>query len=108
MQPSYSVSLINSYEQQQRKISSPCNSTKTNAVELNRDRIKNREMIRESQRIAMMVLSRLDEWGWSQLRLAEEMQVSPQQVIKIVRGKERLDVETRIKLQSILKVDSML
>lgn len=81
---------------------------KTNAVELNRDRIKNREMIRESQRIAMMVLSRLDEWGWSQLRLAEEMQVSPQQVIKIVRGKERLDVETRIKLQSILKVDSML
>ena len=77
---------------------------KTNTIEKNRKLIKNRERIRESQRIAMMVLSRLDEWGWSQRRLAEELQVSPQQVTKIVKGKENLTLETIVKLQSILKI----
>lgn len=67
-------------------------------------RIKNRAMLRESQQIAIKVLMKLDELGWSQKYLAREMEVSPQQITKIVSGKENLTIETQIKLQNILKI----
>jgi transcriptional regulator with XRE-family HTH domain len=67
-------------------------------------RVKNRDMLRESQRIALKVLSKLDELGWTQKKLAEAMQVSPQQITKIVSGKENLTIETQVKLQRILNI----
>lgn len=67
-------------------------------------RIKNREMLRESQKIALKILTRLDELVWTQKDLAREMGVSPQQVNKIVSGKENLGLETQIKLQRILDI----
>ena len=79
-------------------------SEKTNSVEKNRARIKNRVMLRESQNIAMKVLDKLDEIGWSQRKLAIEMGVSPQQITKIVKGQENLTLETQIKLQNILNI----
>jgi len=77
---------------------------KTDTIERNRKRIKNRAMLRESQQIASKVLIKLDELGWSQKKLAEEMDVSPQQITKIVSGKENLTIETQIKLQNILNI----
>jgi transcriptional regulator with XRE-family HTH domain len=77
---------------------------KTNTVERNRERIKNRAYLRESQGIALKVLDKLDELGWSQVRLANEMSVSPQQITKIVSGKENLTIETQIKIQNILDI----
>lgn len=77
---------------------------KANTVERNRERIKNRAMLKESQNIALKILVKLDEPGWSQIRLAKEMDVTPQQVNKIVRGKENLTLETQVKLQSILDI----
>ena len=68
-------------------------------------RIKNREMLRESQQIALKVLMKLDNLGWSQKDLAKKMEVTPQQITKIVSGKENLTIETQIKLQNILDVD---
>jgi transcriptional regulator with XRE-family HTH domain len=67
-------------------------------------RIKNRDMLRESQQIALKVLIKLDELGWSQKKLAAEMGVSPQQITKIVSGKENLTTETQVKLQKILDI----
>lgn len=67
-------------------------------------RIKNREMLRESQKIALKILTRLDELNWTQKDLAREMEVSPQQVNKIVSGKENLGLGTQIKLQNILDI----
>jgi transcriptional regulator with XRE-family HTH domain len=67
-------------------------------------RIKNRAMLRESQQIALKVLIKLDDLGWSQKDLAKEMGVSPQQITKIVSGKENLTIETQIKLQNILDI----
>jgi ribosome-binding protein aMBF1 (putative translation factor) len=67
-------------------------------------RIKNREVLRESQRIALKVLTKLDELNWSQKDLAHKMKVSPQQVNKIVSGKENLTLETLVKLQSVLDI----
>lgn len=76
----------------------------TNTVAKNRDRIKNRAMLRESQNIALKVLEKLEEIRWSQRKLAKEMGVTPQQITKIVKGQENLTLETQIKLQSILKI----
>lgn len=76
----------------------------TNTLQKVKERIKNRAMLRESQKIALKVLLKLDELGWKQTDLAREMGVSPQQISKIVSGKENLSIETQIKLQTILDV----
>ncbi|MFM2316105.1 MAG: hypothetical protein RLZZ155_437 [Bacteroidota bacterium] len=73
-------------------------------MERNRERIRNRAMLRESQQIALKVLMKLDELGWSQKDLAKSMAVTPQQITKIVSGKENLTIETQIKLQNILDI----
>ena len=69
-----------------------------------KNRIKNRAMLRESQQIALKVLMKLDDFGWSQKDLAKAMEVTPQQITKIVSGKENLTIETQIKLQHILDI----
>ncbi len=69
-----------------------------------KERIRNRAMLRESQQIAIKVLMKLDDLGWSQKELAKRMEVSPQQITKIVSGKENLTIETQIKLQNILDI----
>jgi transcriptional regulator with XRE-family HTH domain len=61
-------------------------------------------MLRESQKIAFKVLSKLDELGWSQKILAEKMEVSPQQISKIVSGKENLTIDTQVKIQNVLDI----
>jgi len=76
----------------------------TNIIAEVKQRIKNRAMLRESQQISIKVLMKLDELGWSQKDLAKEMEVSPQQITKIVSGKENLTIETQIKLQNILDI----
>ena len=76
----------------------------TDTVKRNRARIKNRARLRESQSIALKVLDKLDELGWSQRKLALAMDVSPQQITKIVKGKENLTLETQTKLQEILDI----
>lgn len=73
-------------------------------LERNRERIKNRVMLRESQQIAIKVLKKLNDLAWSQKDLAIAMDVSPQQINKIVKGQENLTLETQIKLQSILDI----
>ena len=77
---------------------------KTKTLEKNKERIKNRAMLHESQQIAIKVLKKLEEKGWLQKDLANEMNVSPQQVNKIVKGQENLTLETQIKLQNILGI----
>ena len=76
----------------------------SDAIAKNKERIKHREMLRESRKIALKVLMKLDELGMKQRELAELMQVSPQQISKIVSGNENLTIETQIKLQNILKL----
>lgn len=67
-------------------------------------RIKSRAMLHESHHIALKVLMKLDDLGWTQKKLAEKMSVSPQQISKIVSGKENLTIETQINLQNILDI----
>ena len=76
----------------------------TNTLVKNKERIKSRARLRESQNIALKVLYKLDELGWSQKELANKMNVSPQQISKIVSGKENLTLESIVKIQQILEI----
>ncbi len=64
----------------------------------------NRKWLRKSQSIALRILDVLDEKGMQQKQLAEAMGVSPQQISKIVKGKQNLTLETISKLEQILGV----
>lgn len=77
---------------------------KTDTLEKIQYRIQNRAQLRESKQIAWKVIDRLDELGWSQKMLAKKMEVSPQQVNKIVKGQENLTLATLVKLQEILTI----
>lgn len=78
--------------------------TDPSTLEQVKRRNKNRDMLRESQKISIKILSRLNELNWKQIDLARELGVSPQQVHKIVSGKENLGLETLIKLQTLLDI----
>ncbi len=69
-----------------------------------RYRRENRGWLRKSQRIAVRILSVLNEKGMQQKELAEMMDVSPQQVSKIVKGKENLSLKTISKIEAVLGV----
>lgn len=73
-------------------------------LEKARYRRENRSWLRKSQRIAVRVLSILNEKGMQQKELAEAMDVTPQQVSKIVKGKQNLTLETISKLELVLGV----
>ncbi len=77
---------------------------KSNTIQKLKERKNNRVMLRESQSIAFKVLMRLETLKWTQKKLAEKLEVTPQQVSKIISGKENLTLETLVKLQAVLDI----
>jgi ribosome-binding protein aMBF1 (putative translation factor) len=67
-------------------------------------RRENREWLRKSAAIAVQILDALKAQDLSQKDLAERMNVSPQQVNKIVKGKENLTLETISNLEIALGI----
>lgn len=65
---------------------------------------KNIGWLRRSSKIAFRILCELDEQGISQKELASKMDVSPQYVNKIVKGKENLSLETIAKIEEALGI----
>src|SRR5690554_4852216 len=74
------------------------------AVAQIRERIKTRDMLHESQQIAIKVLMRLKALDWTKKQLADAMEVSPQQISKIVSGRENMTISTLVRLQQILDI----
>lgn len=68
-------------------------------------RLNNRQWLRYSQFIAMIVLKRIEELGYTQKQLAEKLGCSAQYVSKMVKGSENLTLETISKLEQVLDVD---
>lgn len=64
----------------------------------------NRAWLRKSQSIALHILNTLDEKGMQQKELANLMDVSPQQISKIVKGQQNLTLETISKLEKVLGI----
>jgi len=64
----------------------------------------NKKWLDKSAKVAITVLEALREKGWSQKDLSEKMNVSAQQINKIVRGKQNLTFETVGKLETALEI----
>ncbi|MBV5326891.1 MAG: helix-turn-helix transcriptional regulator [Chlorobium sp.] len=67
-------------------------------------RTENRAWLKHSQAIALRILRTLRAKNVSQKELAEKIGVSPQQVNKIVKGRENLTLETISKLEGALDI----
>jgi ribosome-binding protein aMBF1 (putative translation factor) len=67
-------------------------------------RRENRAWSKKATIIALKVLNALKAQGLTQKDLAERMQVSPQQISKIVKGHENLTLETITNLESALGI----
>lgn len=70
-------------------------------------RCKNKEWLRYSQRIAMMMLDKMEELGMTQRSVAERMGCSQQYISKILRGTENLSIETISKIEYALDLQLM-
>jgi ribosome-binding protein aMBF1 (putative translation factor) len=67
----------------------------------------NREWLKKSAAIAVRVLDALKAQNLSQKELAERMNISPQQISKIVKGQENLTLETISNLEIALGIQIM-
>lgn len=77
----------------------------TQTIERAKTRLANKSYSKISNLIAFEILERLDELGWSQRKLAEKMDVSPQQVNKWVKGNENFTLSTLGRLGEVLGIE---
>jgi ribosome-binding protein aMBF1 (putative translation factor) len=68
----------------------------------------NRDWLKKSAAIAVLVLDALKAQNLSQKELAERMSISPQQISKIVKGQENLTLETISNLEIALGIEIIL
>lgn len=69
------------------------------AVKNAKERIKSREWLKESQKLAIRILMRLDDLNWTQVKLADELGVTPQYVNKLLKGKEKFGWDNLIAIR---------
>lgn len=67
-------------------------------------RMKNKSWLRYSQRIAMMMLDKMEEMNMSQKQLSELMSCSQQYISKVLKGQENLTLETISKIEGCLGI----
>ena len=65
-------------------------------------RLTNKEWLRYSQRIAMMMPDKMEELGLTQKSVAERMGCSQQYVSRVLKGTENLSIETISKIEFAL------
>jgi transcriptional regulator with XRE-family HTH domain len=77
---------------------------KTDTLEKNEYRIKNREMLRYSQYIALKVLDKMGKENISKKKLARMLKIDDVEVSYILSGKENLTLKTILDIQNILNI----
>ena len=68
-------------------------------------RIANKSWLRYSQRIAMMMLDKMEELGLTQKSLAQRMGCSQQYISRVLKGTENLSIETIAKIERALEIE---
>lgn len=68
-------------------------------------RLANKSWLKHSRRIAIKLNFFLRDNKLKQKDLAELLNVSPQQVSKIIKGRENLTLETISKIENVLKIE---
>lgn len=79
-------------------------SWKEEAIERRRDRSWTNRSAKIAVRILREIRRQKSENGMSQKMLAEKMDVSPQYINKLVKGKENLTLETISKIEDVLGI----
>ena len=64
----------------------------------------NKDWLRYSRKIAIVIAMSLEEKNMSQKQLAEGIGCSPQYVSRLLKGEENLTLETLCKLENVLNV----
>lgn len=64
----------------------------------------NKATLRQAAKVALRLLDALEEKGWSQAQLARELEVTPQQVSKWVKGQGDFKFSTIDKLEKVLGI----
>lgn len=77
----------------------------TKTVARAKDRLAKKSYSKLSNLIAFEILEQLDELSWSQKKLAEKMDASPQQVNKWVKGNENFTIATLVRLGEVLGIE---
>lgn len=91
-------------EELQNKLSRYASTTPTQWRGEAMKRQKNREWLRYSQRIAMLMLDKMEESGITQKNVAERIGCSQQYISKILKGSENLSIETIYKIETALGI----
>lgn len=68
-------------------------------------RMANKSWLRYLQRIAMMMLDKMEELGLTQKALAERMGCSQQYISRVLKGTENLSIETISKIETALQLE---
>ncbi|MDE6304627.1 MAG: helix-turn-helix transcriptional regulator [Paramuribaculum sp.] len=68
-------------------------------------RTANRAWLRYSQRIAMMMLDKMEKLGLTQKSVAERMGCSQQYISRVLKGTENLSIETISKIEKALELE---
>jgi len=89
----------------QEKLAQMLSPEKSGWLEDANFRTENRGWLKRSQTIAMKVLDRLEELNWDQKKLADKMNVTAQQVSKIVKGNENLTLKSIDNLERALGIE---
>ncbi|MDE6403263.1 MAG: helix-turn-helix transcriptional regulator [Muribaculaceae bacterium] len=67
-------------------------------------RMANKDWLRYSQHIAMMMLDRMEELGLTQKLVAEKMGCTQQYISRVLKGTENLSIETISKIEAALEL----
>lgn len=86
------------------KLEKLTSSSQSNWKKKAKDRLTNKSWLKHSRKIAIKINVFLKENRIKQKELAELLGVSPQQVSKIIKGKENLTLETISKIENVLKI----
>lgn len=86
----------------QDKLSAHKSSSPSHWREKAMERQANKEWLRYSQKIAMMMLDKMEEMGITQKSVAERMGCSQQYISRVLKGSENLSIETIFKIESAL------
>ena len=90
-------------ENLEKKLNALARPASKEARDAAKQRMENRDWLKKSFEISLRVLSAIKQKGWNQKQLAEAMGVSPQQVSKIMSGKENFTLQTITSLENILE-----
>ncbi len=86
----------------QNKLAAHKSSTPSRWKEKAMERRANREWLRYSHEIAMMMLDKMEEQGITQKIVAKRMGCSQQYISRVLKGTENLSIETIFKIESAL------